>query len=247
VLFWCEVRAKISYNYQKIELLMEKLKNSTILYIEDDEITRENISSFLKRKCKNFFVAVDGKEGLELFEKHNPDIIITDIEMPNLDGLSMAKKIRKMSASTQIIITTAYASQDYLIEAVNLHLIKYIVKPISLPKLNAALADCENFLEDSVITKIDFNQNIFYDTYTKELVKKNEIISLSKTERALLDLLIKNHPAPTSYEGIESNVYEFASSKNAIKLLVKSLRSKIDKEAISNVSGFGYNVNIEKE
>lgn len=226
---------------------MQKLKNSTILYIEDDDITRENISSFLQRKCKDFFIAVDGKEGLELFRKHNPDIIITDIEMPNLDGLSMAKKIRKQSPSTQIIITTAYASQEYLIEAVNLHLIKYIVKPISLPKLNEALSHCEEFLEDSIITKIKFNKAIFYDTYTKELIKNDEIISLSKTERALLDLLIKNYPAPTSYEGIDSNVYEFASSKNAIKLLVKSLRNKIDKETITNVSGFGYNVSIEKE
>lgn len=131
-------------------------------------------------------------------------------------------------------------------EAVNLHLIKYIVKPISLPKLNEALANCEEFLEDSVITKIDFNETTFYDTYTKELIKDEEIVSLSKTERALLDLLIKNYPAPTSYEAIDSNVYEFASSKNAIKLLVKSLRNKIDKEAISNVSGLGYNVKIGK-
>lgn len=226
---------------------MEKLKNSKILYIEDDEITRENFNSFLKRKCNELYIAKDGKEGLELFDKYNPDIIITDIEMPNLDGLSMAKKVRKKSKKTQIIITTAYTSQEYLMEAVNLHLIKYIVKPISLPKLNEALSNCEDFLEDSVITKIDFNDNTFYNIYTKELIKNEEIISLSKTERSLLDLLIKNHPAPTSYESIDSNVYEFASSKNAIKLLVKSLRNKIDKEAISNVSGFGYNVNIIKE
>lgn len=226
---------------------MEKLKNSTILYIEDDDITRENISTYLKRKCKNFYMASDGKEGLELFEKHSPDIIITDIEMPNLDGLSMAKKIRKQSSSTQIIITTAYTSQEYLIEAVNLHLIKYIVKPISLPKLNEALDDCEEYLEESVITKKYFDENSFYDVYTKEFVKNDEIISLSKNERALLDILIKNYPAPTSYEAIEANVYEFASSKNAIKLLVKSLRTKINKEAISNVSGFGYNINIKKD
>lgn len=51
---------------------MEKLKNSTILYIEDDEITRENISSFLKRKCKSFFLASDGKEGLELLKNTIP-------------------------------------------------------------------------------------------------------------------------------------------------------------------------------
>lgn len=225
---------------------MKKLENSTILYIEDDDITRENISSFLKRKCKTLILAKDGKEGLEQFEKSNANIIITDIEMPNLDGLSMAKKIRANSKNTQIIITSAYTSNEYLLEAVNLHLIKYIVKPISLIKLNEALSDCENFLEDNVLTKRYFSEDIFYDTYTKELVNQNEIISLSKNERALLDLLIKNHPSSSSYEAIENNVYDFASSKNAIKLLVKALRTKIGKESISNVSGLGYKINFKK-
>lgn len=225
---------------------MEKLKNSTILYIEDDEITRDNISSYLQRKCKELIVACDGKEGLEKFENSTPDIVITDIEMPNLNGIDMAKKIRKLSSNTQIIITTAYTSNDYLIEAVNLRLIKYIVKPISLIKLNEALAECEEFLEDSVITQRYFDDNTFYDVYTKELVKNDEIISLSKNERALLDLLIKNTPAPTSYEAIENNVYDFATSRNAIKLLVKSLRTKVGKEVIANVSGLGYNINLQK-
>ncbi len=225
---------------------MEKLKNSSILYIEDDQITRENIATYLKRQCKNFYEAKDGKEGLELFIQHEPDIIITDIEMPHLNGLEMAKKIRKLSQNTQIIITTAYTSQDYLMEAVNLHLIKYITKPISLPKLSNALNECENFLEEKVNTKKVFSQTIFYDIYTKELINGNSVTPLSKNERALLDLLIKNHPAPTSYEAIEAEVYEFATSKNAIKLLIKALRNKITKEAICNVSGLGYNITILK-
>jgi DNA-binding response OmpR family regulator len=166
--------------------------------------------------------------------------------MPNLNGLSMAKKIRKQCSSTQIIITTAYTSQEYLLEAVNLHLIKYIVKPISLIKLNEALNDCELYLEEIIDTKKYFDENSFYDIYTKEFIKENEIISLSKYERALLDILIKNHPAPTSYEVIESYIYEYSGSKNAIKLLVKSLRAKINKDAILNISGLGYNINIQK-
>jgi YesN/AraC family two-component response regulator len=109
---------------------------------------------------------------LELFEKYTLDIVITDIEMPYLDGLSMAKKIRKQSTSTQIIITTTYANKEYLLEAINLHLIKYIIKPISLPKLNEALSNCEEFLEDIIISKINFNKSTFYDTYIKELINK---------------------------------------------------------------------------
>ena len=225
---------------------MKKIKNSTILYIEDDDITRENISSYLKRQCKNLYTANNGLEGLELFKKHEPEIVITDIEMPKLNGIEMSQKIRKISSTAQIIITTAYSSQEYLMKAVNLRLIQYIVKPISLPKLTSALNDCELYLEEVVETQTYFDKSTFYDIYTKELIKDNEIISLSKNERAILELLIKNYPAPTTYESIESNVYEFATSKNAIKLLIKSLRQKINKEAIENISGLGYTVNIRE-
>lgn len=224
---------------------MKKVNNSSILYIEDDDITRENIAAYLQRQCKQLYIASNGEEGLELFKTHSPEIIITDIEMPKLNGLDMAKKIRKLSPTTQIIITTAYTSNEYLLQAVNLHLVQYIVKPISLPKLTNALKDCDDFLEEEIETKKYFSTNIFYDIYTKELIKDEEIISLSKNERALLELLLKNHPAPTSYESIEAQVYDFASSKNAMKLLVKSLRNKVSKEAITNVSGLGYNVDLQ--
>ena len=157
---------------------MKKVNNSTILYIEDDTITRDNISSYLKRQCKQLYIASNGEEGLELFKEHKPEIIITDIEMPKLNGLDMSRKIRKLSPTTQIIITTAYTSNEYLLQAVNLHLVQYIVKPISLPKLTNALKDCDEFLEEEIETKKYFNKNIFYDIYTKELVNSDEIISL---------------------------------------------------------------------
>lgn len=224
---------------------MQRLKNCTILYIEDDDITRDNISQYLKRVCRELLIAKDGKEGFELFEQHKADIIITDIEMPKLDGLEMAKKIRKLSLKTQIIITTGFTSPQYLMEAVNLKLTKYIIKPISLVKLSQALKECEEFLKNEIKTKKYFNQNSSYDTSTKELSINHQIVPLSKTERSLLETLIKNYPAATSYEAIEANVYNFVSSKNAIKLLIKALRTKLGKENIINISGYGYNIKIE--
>ena len=223
---------------------MAGLKNTSILYVEDDEITRENISSFLERKCHIFFNAKNGQDGYEKFLKYSPQIVITDIDMPKFDGITMAKKIREHSKSTQIIITTAYTDQDYLLKAINLHLVKYITKPLSISKLNEALSDCEEYMDSSENIKKEFSATCYYDLYTKELVADNEIIKLSKNERELLELLIKNHPSTVSYEAIEQYVYNFESSKNAIKLLIKALRKKVGQEVIINVSGLGYKINL---
>ena len=224
---------------------MNKIKNSTILYVEDDKITRENISYFLQTKCRKLYIASNGEEAYTSFLNNAPDIIITDIQMPLLNGLDMAEKIKKISPKTQIIITSAYSQQEYLLKAVNLHLVQYIIKPLSIIKLNSALKDCEHFIEEKKDDKVFLKKEIFYDKIKKELIKSEQTISLSKKERALLELLITKYPSSTSYENIERFVYEFNSSKNAIKLLVKSLREKTSKELIINISGFGYKIILD--
>ena len=164
--------------------------------------------------------------------------------MPQLNGLEMAKEIRKSSLSTQIIIMSAYTKPEYLLEAINLQLVQYLIKPTSLAKVTESLKIASNFLDcKSVNTKEIFTDNIYYDTYTKELIKDESVINLSKYERILLELLISKYPAPISYEMIDSDIYNFNSSKNAIKLLVSSLREKVTKEVVTNVSGFGYKLN----
>lgn len=229
-------------------IAQQRILNSEILYVEDDTITREQLTAFLKPKCKTLYIAKDGDEGLQLYKRFNPDIVITDIEMPKLSGLELARSIRKVSLSTQIIIITAYKKPQYLLEAVNLQLIQYLVKPISLEKITDVLMFTSNYLDGvEVDTRMYLEENIFYDTYTKELVKNDEIISLSKYERNLIEILIEKTPAPLSYESINANIYSYGSSKNAIKLLVSALRNKIGRQSIVNVSGFGYKLNLISE
>ncbi len=223
----------------------KKIKDASILYIEDDSITRKELSKFFKSKCRVLYTAADGQEGFEQYKKYEPDIVITDIEMPNLNGLELAKKIRKKSLSTQIIIITAHKKSQYLLDAVNLQLTQYLLKPLSLEKITDALKLSSNYLDlKKVNTKTNLSGDRYYDSYTKELFCKNEIINLSKYERALIELLIEKHPAPASYESIDAKIYGYSASKNAIKLLVSSLRNKIEKQSIINVSGFGYKLNI---
>lgn len=222
-----------------------EIKDSIILYIEDDVITREQLSQFLKSQCRTLYTATDGREGFELYKKVSPDIVITDIEMPKFNGLELVRKIRRNSLSTQIIIITAHKRPEYLLEAANLQLVQYLVKPISLEKITNVLEFASQFLDkDKFDTKKKIGEDIFYDTYTKELVFENEIIDLSKYERALLELLIDKYPAPVSYDFIDEHIYDFGASKNAIKLLVSSLRDKIERHSVINVSGFGYKLHL---
>ncbi len=116
----------------------EKIKDLRILYVEDDSIVREGIARFIRRRCKEVHVAENGKEGLELFKNTRPDIVITDVAMPVMDGLDMIKRIFEINEDQPIIITTAYNDSDHRSEKVCTNLIKPIVKE----ELLAEIARC---------------------------------------------------------------------------------------------------------
>lgn len=111
----------------------------SVLYVEDDKATRDEIFSMLQRRASHVLEAADGIEGLELFISHRPDIVITDIRMPRMDGLQMAKEIGERSPGTPIIVTTAHGDVDYLLQAIDIAVDQYILKPVDTRKLLKAL------------------------------------------------------------------------------------------------------------
>ena len=106
------------------------LKNFTLLYVEDDVGTVESIQDILEDKVKKLYVARDGMEGLEVYEKYKPDIILTDINMPKLNGIEMAKRIKEIDQQQSIIILTAFNENSLLHESVDIGVDGYITKPI---------------------------------------------------------------------------------------------------------------------
>ena len=106
------------------------LKSLTVLYVEDDLDTREQFSEFLRRPVGTLVTAANGAEGLDAFVKHSPDIVITDILMPLMDGLSMAVEIRAINPAVPIIVVTAFEQSDYLMRAINIGVDKYVAKPV---------------------------------------------------------------------------------------------------------------------
>ena len=113
------------------------LKNITILYAEDEKDLREVTHQILKGFTKKQYVAQNGQEGLELFKEHENeiDLIITDVNMPILNGLDMVKEIKKININIPIIVATAFSNKEYLLEAIDIGVDKYVLKPIDIAKL----------------------------------------------------------------------------------------------------------------
>jgi len=221
------------------------LKNLTLLYVEDEEMIRQNAVEYLSRICLNVLEAKDGMEALEVYEKNKPDIIISDIKMPRMNGLEMATHIRKVDKETPIIIATAHTETDYLLKAVELQLIKYIVKPITSAKLTEALLLSVDYLTVKSKNILILEDGTLYDVLNKTLLIKNEIIKLTKNEQLLLQLLAVNHQRAISYAEIENSIWDYEGmSMDALRSLVRTLRKKLQGDFIENISGIGYRLTI---
>jgi PAS domain S-box-containing protein len=110
-----------------------------VLYVEDEVTIREAVTELLSRRISRLFTASNGKEGLEIFQKEHPEIVITDIRMPEMNGLEMSRLIKQSDPSTKIIITSAHSDSNYFIEAITIGVNEYVLKPISRDKLFEAL------------------------------------------------------------------------------------------------------------
>ena len=116
---------------------VEMLKNVTVLYVEDEKPLRDVTTHILQGFTKTQYIAQDGVEGLNLFQEHQDeiDIVITDVNMPNMNGLEMTKEIKKINANMPVIVATAFSNTEYLLEAINLGVDKYVLKPVDMKKL----------------------------------------------------------------------------------------------------------------
>lgn len=126
-----------------------RLAEFTVLYVEDDADIRDLLTPLLRRRVRRLYVAEDGEQGLAAFDRHRPDIVISDVLMPQMDGLAMCREIRRRNESTPIILTTALNDTDNLMRAIEIGVDRYVVKPVNAERLLAALENgAERVLAD---------------------------------------------------------------------------------------------------
>jgi len=221
------------------DILLEKLKDISILCVEDEDGIREVIVKTLKYYFKEVYEACDGEEAYEMYEEYRPKIILSDIQMKNINGVQFVKKVRKTDRHTSIIMLTAHSNEEYLIELINLNVNHFILKPLNLKKLNEALF---KYINENLLDQISLAPNLFLDLHKRIVVfNENEEISLRKREKDFLHLLYENKNSIVSYMQIEEELWiDKEMTSHALKSFIKDLRAKLPINIIKNVSQEGY-------
>jgi diguanylate cyclase (GGDEF)-like protein len=125
---------------------LPQVKDISILYVEDEEAIREGYGRALKRISDHVMFAENGKEGLELFKTYKPDIVISDIKMPVMDGIEMLQEIKAIDPDCSVIFTTAHNDSEYLLQALELHVDAYLQKPVEKNMLKAKIEQLSNLI-----------------------------------------------------------------------------------------------------
>jgi CheY-like chemotaxis protein len=142
-----------------LKQLRSALHSYTLLYVEDNVGLNAQATTLFKKFFDTVLSAKDGAEGLALFEQYHPQIVITDINMPKIDGLKMSEVIRKSNPDVIIIITTAHDEVDFLHQSIKIGVFDYLIKPLKIDNLIETFTRCSEVLIEVYHRKI-FNANL---------------------------------------------------------------------------------------
>jgi DNA-binding response OmpR family regulator len=227
---------------------MKVLSNHSILYAEDNLEVQAEVVEYLKKYFRKVYIANDGREALNLYAKHNIDSLLLDIDIPFVDGLEVAKEVRVSNKTIPIVMLTAFVDTDKLLCATELHLCKYLVKPIELMEFRRMIKKLLLEIDEGKSNLLEFENGFIWNNDTKKLYSNNKQIFLTQKEQSLLDLLLKRKNQCLTFTDIMAKLWESdfeqEVSIESVKLQVCYLRKKLPKNSIKNVYGKGYLINF---
>lgn len=234
-------------------------KDISILFVEDDKGISKKMEILLYEIFSKIEVAFDGNEALEKycnFYKTNneyPDLIITDIRMPNMDGIELIKHIYKENTNQKIIVLSAHNESEYLMELVNLGIYRFILKPMDynnffeiIFKVSKEIYMKKYKVSDTKEIFIKLNCDLIWNKELKQLYLNDKLLKLTKKEFLLVELLLRIPEKIYVNEEIISYIWKEEFNENPdisnLKNLISRLRNKIPALKIDNIYGFGYKI-----
>ena len=225
----------------------------SILFAEDHEELRKTTTNILKSIFKTVDSCVDGEDALNQYIKYKNensayyDLVLSDIQMPKMDGIELTKNIYEKNPNQSIIILSAYDETNYLLKLINLGIEQFIKKPIDYQELLNAFLNVSKKIalsENTYIPKesIILSKNVLYDLDSKAIISDEKSIYLTKFEIIFLELLsskmskiYSNDEITLHFASLEENI----DSSN-IRKLVSKLRKKLPEHSLESIYGIGY-------
>lgn len=222
------------------------LKNKSVLFAEDDHLLRKQTTEVLEMLFGTVYPAEDGEEAYKLYEDESPDIIITDIKMPKKDGLKLVDQIRRYDYHTPIILLTKFADNDMLMNAANLSIDGYLVKPVQWKVLTDVICKSMKRIPRETGT-VKLGHELYYNMATQELYQNKQIVPLGAKELDLLVLLINQRSKTVTKDEISRVLWPLDPiCDSAIKNLILRIRKKLNVNIIVSVRGIGYRLDTRE-
>ena len=221
-----------------------------VLLAEDEKDAREILSFYLNTIFDEVVVAEDGLQGLNKYKESLRsgkvfDLILTDIKMPNMDGMAMLENMYELNNNQKFIIVSAYKDEEKLLKSINLKVLGYFVKPLNVDNIMELLIKAKNeVLEDKKNANgiIQVNEIYTYHMQSKLLYENGDLVKLSKKETLALDILMNNIGKITPIDTFKKVIWENKETLDAtFRTVIKRLKDKIStKDFITSRKGQGY-------
>lgn len=243
-------------------ILLEKYgKEISVLFVEDEENLQKEMGFLLCDIFRKVEIAVDGQNGLKKYKEYYKaqssyfDLIITDIQMPNMNGIEFIKNIYKLNPKQKILVLSAHNENSYLLELINIGISQFILKPINYDNFLEIIFEIseriyhkkyKKLFKELILVKLA--EDLFWNKELNQLILKGNIFKLTKKEFLLIELLLK-YPERI-YTNEEIITYLWSNENNIeiqisnLKNLISRLRKKLPDLNIVNNYGFGYSLKI---
>jgi DNA-binding response OmpR family regulator len=227
---------------EKILDVVRYTKNFDILYIEDNIEVQDQTYKMLKSFFNDITTANNGKKAIELFINNEFHLIITDLVMPQIDGIAFIEFVRKSNKKIPILVVSAHDNKDFFLKTINSGIDGYLLKPYNLEQITSSLINIvERYktLEDKNL--ISLENNLIWDKQNNRLLKNNEPVKLTKNETKLFQLFINTNSETKTYEEIEDFIFDNCDENTKkIRNLLSRLKSKLGHELLETLYSYGY-------
>jgi two-component system OmpR family response regulator len=215
-----------------------------ILVVEDERRMAELLEKTLHEEGHQVVVSRDGREGFEIARNASFDVILLDVMLPGMDGITVARRLREASNKTPVLMLTARDTTADVVKGLDSGADDYLVKPFAIDVLLARLRAVSRRGEIPRPTRLKVG-NLTLDPASRRVTRGREVLNLTPREYKLLELLMRNTGRAVSRDTILESVWGFETdvTENTVEVFVRALRLKVDTrepKLIHTVRGFGY-------